>query len=183
MATLQESFRIGKRRTRDVKEPHKAPYAPGPSELGPARARDEDVAILEASVAAAAAPERPLMWDVLQYDEKGRRDLTSAQRAVYAFVKVRAGRWGTRLLGRPLARAGPVHTTCGPIQANYEIPDGFERGHEYGAHSGTCYEERVISAYTFGQLPPRAGGRAAQMCSDCGREGHFSRHCPDVFEE
>lgn len=63
------------------------------------------------------------------------------------------------------------------MQANYTLPEGFERDREFGAHSGSSFEERVLCAYEFGQLQLREGGRRVKMCKECGAEGHWSVDC------
>lgn len=69
------------------------------------------------------------------------------------------------------------------IEENYTIPDDFEVSSAFGVHSGTCYERRLIAAYTWGQLNPKDGATHQKMCVECGALGHFRDDCEELLRQ
>jgi len=77
------------------------------------------------------------------------------------------------------------------IRNNFLIPSDIEENAKFGPHSGQCFEERVIRAYTLDQLKPKksheksttSGGSSSSsssslfVCSYCGDEGHKRDGC------
>jgi len=69
------------------------------------------------------------------------------------------------------------------VEMHYMIPADFETTN-HGVLSGHCYEERVLSAYMFGQLQLKQGHdeqRGVEICITCGNTGHLRSACPDGF--
>lgn len=66
------------------------------------------------------------------------------------------------------------------ITQHYVIPEGFEQSRKYGPLSGTCYEERVIQAYSLGKLTPVEGSEKLVICTVCATEGHRRSSCPTL---
>ena len=65
------------------------------------------------------------------------------------------------------------------IKVHYIVPQNFETSRLYGPWSGTCYEERLMSAYEVSQLQPKA--ETVELCCFCGEIGHLKRDCPDLL--
>ncbi|KAL3761528.1 hypothetical protein ACHAW5_003076 [Stephanodiscus triporus] len=67
------------------------------------------------------------------------------------------------------------------IRDNFLIPRDIEADPKFGVHSGSCFEERVIRAYSLGQLQPKKeskrSGRSLLVCSYCGDQGHIRDGC------
>ena len=65
------------------------------------------------------------------------------------------------------------------IRNHFLIPNDIENNEKFGPHSGQCFEERVIRAYTLGQLKARKEyrGESLLVCSYCGDEGHKRDAC------
>lgn len=72
------------------------------------------------------------------------------------------------------------------IQNKFVIPLDLETSRSYGPLSGSCYQERVITAYTLGRLQRKEGIEAddekeSRICSYCGEEGHMRVECPQLI--
>ena len=73
------------------------------------------------------------------------------------------------------------------IRNNFHIPKNLETDPKFGALSGSCFEERVIRAYSLGQLEPNGSGMHGDMnemllvCSYCGDEGHKRGGCSKLL--
>ena len=65
------------------------------------------------------------------------------------------------------------------IRNHFLIPNDIENNEKFGPHSGQCFEERVIRAYTLGQLKAKKEyrGESLLVCSYCGDEGHKRVAC------
>mmetsp|Transcript_25373 Transcript_25373/g.54557 ORF Transcript_25373/g.54557 Transcript_25373/m.54557 type:complete len:236 (+) Transcript_25373:222-929(+) len=66
------------------------------------------------------------------------------------------------------------------IRNHFLIPRNIEADPKFGAHSGSCFEERVIRAYSLGQLKPKKSNKSEcslLVCSYCGDEGHKRDGC------
>ena len=69
------------------------------------------------------------------------------------------------------------------VEQNFVISEDFEVSSLYGVHSGSCYERRLIAAYTWGQLNPKPGVIAEKMCVECGCVGHFRDDCAALLQQ
>ena len=74
------------------------------------------------------------------------------------------------------------------VMDNYLLPANF-KSIEFGAHSGVSHEQRVVSAYIWGQLRLKNGEASPapvppdmRMCTECLRMGHFRRDCMYMFK-
>ncbi len=73
------------------------------------------------------------------------------------------------------------------IRNTFHIPKNLETDPKFGALSGSCFEERVIRAYSLGQLEPSGNGKHGDMnemllvCSFCGDEGHKRDGCSKLL--
>ncbi|KAL3781480.1 hypothetical protein HJC23_009149 [Cyclotella cryptica] len=69
------------------------------------------------------------------------------------------------------------------IRHNFLIPSTFENDRKFGPLSGSCFEERVIRAYSLGQLAPRVATTESSLlvCTYCGKEGHMKESCADLL--
>jgi len=68
------------------------------------------------------------------------------------------------------------------IRNHFLIPRNIEADPKFGAYSGSCFEERVIRAYTLGQLEPRIPKKGSLLvCSYCGGEGHKRDDCLELL--
>ncbi|CAN0089056.1 unnamed protein product [Pylaiella littoralis] len=69
------------------------------------------------------------------------------------------------------------------VQEAFVIPDNIEKDRKFGPLSGVSHEMRVVSAFMAGQLQPRSEEAkvGVKMCLECGKKGHFPRHCPDAL--
>ena len=69
------------------------------------------------------------------------------------------------------------------IRDNFCIPNTFETDHKFGPLSGSCFEERVIRAYSLGELEPRKGTTKCNLlvCTYCGGEGHKKDSCRNLI--
>lgn len=65
------------------------------------------------------------------------------------------------------------------IRNHFLIPNDIENNEKFGPHSGQCFEQRVIRAYTLGQLKAKKEykGESLLVCSYCGDEGHKRDAC------
>lgn len=67
------------------------------------------------------------------------------------------------------------------IRNHFLIPRNIELDPDFGPWSGICFEERVLRAYTLGQLlpkkPKRGDGSMLKVCTYCGTEGHKRDGC------
>lgn len=182
MASLAQNFSVSKRRSpAAVKQGGKAAVA---SPAGSAK-----VALRVEQAPGAAGEGTGALWDLLRYDTEGKRSMTEAQRRVLDHIQVRRGsrvvgadfasKAGRRAHSRPPdADLTPIPVLCAArTQANYDIPAGFEHDREFGTHSGSSFEERLICAYQYGQLPLKEGATRRVLCSECGEEGHRNRDC------
>ncbi len=71
------------------------------------------------------------------------------------------------------------------VRNHFLVPKDIESDPKFGPHSGTCFEERVIRAYSLGMLTPkRRGGRGDNagllVCTYCGEEGHKRDGCLEL---
>ena len=69
------------------------------------------------------------------------------------------------------------------IRNNFLIPRTFETDGKFGPLSGSCFEERVIRAYSLGELEPRENiaESSLKVCTYCGEEGHMKENCTDLL--
>lgn len=68
------------------------------------------------------------------------------------------------------------------VEHNFVIPLDFEQNRKYGPLSGTSFEERAISAYNLGMLPPKhPESDGIEICSVCAIEGHKRDECPTLI--
>lgn len=73
------------------------------------------------------------------------------------------------------------------IRNHYLIPLTFETDRQFGPHSGSCFEERVITAYSLGKLELKDEYRGVVdesslfVCSHCGDEGHKRDGCLELL--
>ena len=76
------------------------------------------------------------------------------------------------------------------IRNNFLIPSDIEENAKFGPHSGQCFEERVIRAYTLDQLKPKkshekstssSSSSSLFVCSYCGDVGHKRDGCSKLL--
>lgn len=72
------------------------------------------------------------------------------------------------------------------IRNHFLIPRDIELDPDFGPWSGICFEERVLRAYTLGQLlpkKPKRGNEEAMLkvCTYCGTEGHKRDGCLELI--
>ncbi|KAL7515806.1 hypothetical protein ACHAWX_000882 [Stephanocyclus meneghinianus] len=68
------------------------------------------------------------------------------------------------------------------VRDHFLIPSTFENDYKFGPLSGSCFEERVIRAYSLGQLAPRKTTASSLLvCTYCGEEGHKKESCADLL--
>ena len=87
---------------------------------------------------------------------------------------------GYNLRGKSNHPAGLVKAFI-KIEKLCDIPVDFESNLKYGPHSGTSYEERVVTAYGLNLLKPRSGLHKTKICSNCGGNGHTRDDCNDLL--
>lgn len=65
------------------------------------------------------------------------------------------------------------------VRDHFLIPKEFEVDHKFGPLSGSCFEERVIRAYSLGELEAKMGleGCDLHVCTYCGEGGHLKGNC------
>ena len=68
------------------------------------------------------------------------------------------------------------------IEASYNVPLDFEVSSEFGVHSGSCYEERLVAAWTHKQLALLPGKEQIEICCECALTGHMRDTCPNLVE-
>ena len=72
------------------------------------------------------------------------------------------------------------------IRNHFLIPRNIELDPDFGPWSGICFEERVLRAYTLGQLLPKkpkkgGDGSMLKVCTYCGNEGHKRDGCLELI--
>mmetsp|Transcript_32711 Transcript_32711/g.69085 ORF Transcript_32711/g.69085 Transcript_32711/m.69085 type:complete len:232 (-) Transcript_32711:221-916(-) len=68
------------------------------------------------------------------------------------------------------------------IRNHFFVPYDIEADPKFGAYSGSCFEKRVIRAYTLGQLEPKKEEYGSLLvCSYCGEEGHKRDGCSKLL--
>eukprot|EP00977_Amphora_coffeiformis_P008987 scaffold2033_cov164-Amphora_coffeaeformis.AAC.26 len=68
------------------------------------------------------------------------------------------------------------------ILDSHVIPTDLEQSRAYGPLSGTCYEERVLRAYTLGKLTVKDGyDGETRICTACANQGHTRNECPTLI--
>jgi len=72
------------------------------------------------------------------------------------------------------------------VRNHFLIPRDIESDPKFGPHSGTCFEERVIRAYSLGMLTlkkssDRGDGASLLVCTYCGEEGHNRDECLELL--
>ena len=71
------------------------------------------------------------------------------------------------------------------IRNHFLVPKDIEADPKFGAYSGSCFEERVIRAYSLGQLKPKKKFEGTEnsllVCSYCGGEGHMRGNCSQLL--
>ena len=83
-------------------------------------------------------------------------------------------------------RGGSAHLSAATLEVfrlitqHYVIPADFEQSRKYGPLSGTCYEERVVQAYSLGKLAPVDGSEKLVICTVCATKGHRRSSCPTL---
>lgn len=68
------------------------------------------------------------------------------------------------------------------VAQHFYLPEDLETNRKYGSLSGSCMEERAITAYSMGELEvknPESDG--IEICTACGTEGHFRKRCPHLI--
>lgn len=68
------------------------------------------------------------------------------------------------------------------VMESHVIPQDLEQSRSYGPKSGSSFEDRVLAAYTLGQLTPRddfQGDR--RICTACAKKGHKRDACPTLI--
>jgi hypothetical protein len=73
-----------------------------------------------------------------------------------------------------------IRKTFELIQKHYNIPDDLEQSPKYGPLSGSCFEERVISAYALDLLPPITDAKVL-ICTNCAALEHKREDCPKLI--
>jgi len=66
------------------------------------------------------------------------------------------------------------------IEQHYSIPKDLEQNRIYGPLSGSCYEERAITAYRLGKLQA-LDQPAKVICTACVELGHQRDECPTLL--
>lgn len=61
----------------------------------------------------------------------------------------------------------------------YHIPDNLEQCRSFGPLAGSCFEERLLQAYTLNQLVPVAEN--VDICTVCASVGHRRCSCPTLI--
>lgn len=70
------------------------------------------------------------------------------------------------------------------VRDHFLIPRDIEVDPKFGAHSGSCFEERVLRAYALGLLDVKADAKDCGpllVCSHCGDEGHIRDDCSELL--
>lgn len=69
------------------------------------------------------------------------------------------------------------------VRDHFLIPKSFEADYKFGPLSGSCFEERVVRAYSLGELKAKKGLNEVdlQVCTYCGVEGHVKGDCNDLL--
>lgn len=73
-----------------------------------------------------------------------------------------------------------IRKTFELIQKHYTIPSDLEQSSQYGPLSGSCFEDRVISAYSLGLLPSKTDAKVL-ICSHCATLNHRREECPQLI--
>ncbi|KAL7525511.1 hypothetical protein ACHAWF_001394 [Thalassiosira exigua] len=69
------------------------------------------------------------------------------------------------------------------IRKNFLVPCNMEADPKFGVHSGCCFEERVLRAYSLALLKPKMPNQSVsslRVCTNCGIEGHRRNCCPNL---
>lgn len=68
------------------------------------------------------------------------------------------------------------------IVNSHIIPDDLEQSRAYGPLSGSCFEERVLQAYSLGKLAVQDGyDGETNICTQCANKGHKRMECPTLI--
>lgn len=72
------------------------------------------------------------------------------------------------------------------VLQHFNLPEDLEHSMKYGPRSGSCFEERVLTAYMNNQLPVKQSSKQIaeaelRICIECGQPGHFPAYCPAGF--
>lgn len=69
------------------------------------------------------------------------------------------------------------------VREHFLIPKDIEAEHKFGPLSGSCFEERVIRAYSLGELEAKDGLDESDLhvCTYCGEEGHVKGDCSELL--
>jgi hypothetical protein len=68
------------------------------------------------------------------------------------------------------------------VAQHFYLPKDLETNRKYGSLSGSCMEDRAITAYSMGELEvknPESDG--IKICTACGTEGHVRKRCPHLI--
>lgn len=65
------------------------------------------------------------------------------------------------------------------IVATHIIPADLESSRTFGPKSGSCYEARVVQAYSLGRLEPLDDN--VKICTACAATGHKRAQCPTLI--
>ena len=86
---------------------------------------------------------------IIDYHQRGKVTLTTGQKNAYRFIR-----------------------------DHFNIPRDIELDSKFGPWSGTCFEERVLRAYTLDELLPKKEDLSSlKVCTYCGEEGHVRDGC------
>lgn len=68
------------------------------------------------------------------------------------------------------------------ILDSHVIPKDLETSRAFGPLSGTCFEDRVLQAYTLGKLEVQSGYDGdTRICTVCADKGHKRTECPTLI--
>lgn len=75
------------------------------------------------------------------------------------------------------------------VRNNFLIPRDIESDPTFGPWSGSCFEERVLRAYSLGELIPKRSNMKCKwetksslaVCTYCGKEGHKRDRCLELL--
>lgn len=86
---------------------------------------------------------------IIDYHQRGKVTLTTGQKNAYRFIR-----------------------------DHFNIPRDIELDSKFGPWSGTCFEERILRAYTLDELLPKKENLSSlKVCTYCGEEGHVRDGC------
>ena len=104
------------------------------------------------------------------------------QAHMHNWVRYKSRKQLGKQLGRKLEDPHQA-STFAKIEEHYVIPVDIEST-DYGPHSGSSFEERVLSTYAWGMLKPKDtrktfADRTLKFCDACGKSGHTRFQCDE----